>query len=518
MRDDDMSLVCASLTAKDLKGLIKAARTGKTAGADMVELRLDHLEDCGARDLSELKRMIDLPAIVTVRRKTEGGRYGGSEGSRIRLLERAIALGFEYVDLELAIGPGALDRLGALCRERGVKSIVSFHDLARTPDVEQIVHKMRECARAGDIAKVAYAALSLRDSSRIIEAAQIARKNVTRFIVIGMGEPGRITRMIAPFIGSEIAYASLDGRRGTAKGQPGVKQLGRIWGTPGERKGVTPSTALYGLIGFPLGHSLSPAMHNAAFRALGLDAFYMPFEVREGSLEGTVLALKAAGLRGANVTIPYKERIMAHLDGLDEDARRIGAVNTILNRDGALTGYNTDVRGFIDALQGAGVRLDNARAVIIGAGGAARAAAYGLLKQNARVTVANRTRKRALALRRHLGGSGIVVVDLKALEKVLADADILVNCTPAGMHGFASKSPVHGGHIRRDMTVMDMVYNPVRTPLLRLAEIKGARAISGLEMFIRQGIESLRLWTGRAPPVGAIRRALADSQDWENRD
>jgi shikimate dehydrogenase len=259
-------------------------------------------------------------------------------------------------------------------------------------------------------------------------------------------------------------------------------------------------------------------MHNAAFRALGLDALYMPFEVKEGSLEGTVLALKAAGLRGANVTIPYKERIMAHLDGLDEDARRIGAVNTILNRDGALIGCNTDVRGLIDALKEAGVRLNNARAVLIGAGGAARAAAYGLLKENARVTVANRTRKRAIALRRHFGDHVIDVVDLKALGKVMVDADILVNCTPTGMRGFTSKSPVHGEHIRRGMAVLDMVYNPVRTPLLRLAERKGARAISGLEMFIRQGMESLGLWTGRTLPVETLRRALADSQDRGNRD
>jgi shikimate dehydrogenase len=339
-----------------------------------------------------------------------------------------------------------------------------------------------------------------------------ARTSKTRFIALGMGGHGRITRLLGPFIGSAMVYACLASEKRTAEGQPRVGEISGMWSAVGRRKRIGPSTGLYGLIGHPLGHSLSPLMHNAAFRKLGMDAVYLPFDVEEEYLEGTILALKASGLRGANVTIPYKERIIPHLDRLDETARKTGAVNTIKNDKGMLTGFNTDVFGLIDALRASGARLGGARVLVMGAGGAAKAAVRGLLNEGASVTVANRTRGRALALRRALGARNVDVLDQNDLERAKMVADIIVNCTPLGMRNFPDVCPVPEALLRRCSVVFDMVYNPVRTPLLASAEKMGARTVSGMEMFIRQGMESFRIWTGKRAPEATIRRALAYSQ------
>ena len=520
--DDAMTLICASLGARNVEALSKAARAARDAGADIVELRLDHLGHCRAREIRELRKGIDfIPIIATLRPQREGGSFRGTEAQRLGLLREAIECRYDYVDLELGIEKKLLAGLLARCRGRGVGSIVSFHDNERTPDAERIARQIEDCAAAGDIGKVALACRSYHDTVRIIKATNSARSKKLRFIAIGMGERGVLTRTLSPFLGSEIAYAGLRHRLRTADGQPEIGELRRLWGADGAGGGVTPSTGLYGLLGFPLGHSLSPRMHNTAFRALGMDAAYLPFEAGPGSLKGTLEALKAAGLRGANVTIPHKERIMRLLDGLDDTARRVGAVNTILNRNGRLIGRNTDVSGFVGALEAAGVRLEGAGALVLGAGGAARAAVYGLLKNGARVTVANRDRRRALGLARHFGSQGhghdiddidIRVVGFGDAGKAMAHADILVNCTPVGMRSFAPGSPVPVGLIRRDMAVLDMVYNPLRTRLLAGAVRKGATTVSGLEMFIRQGMESFRLWTGKTFPEKAVREALAHSQ------
>jgi 3-dehydroquinate dehydratase/shikimate dehydrogenase len=509
-----MTLICVSLAARDAKGVVKAARAARGAGADTVEVRLDRLRGLSAASVARLGRSIDfIPAIATLRPEWEGGAFAGSEDERIGLLAVAAESGFDFIDMELGMDRRRQNSLLGLCKERGVGTIVSHHDGVRTPGVTAVVRRIEKCASLGDIGKAAFFCASGHDAAAIMEAAGAARQKGLCFIAIGMGERGRLTRLLAPFIGSAMAYACLDRRHMTAEGQPEIGEIIRMWGGPVRRRRLSARTAIYALIGHPLGHSLSPIMHNAAFKRLGMDAIYMPFDVNEHDLEGTLLALGAAGLRGANVTIPYKEKIIAYLDGLDDGARRIGAVNTILNRGGRLRGFNTDVLGFIDALRGAGVRPRGARALVIGAGGAARAAVRGLLDERAIVTVANRSRGRALGLRRALGAPLMKVVSQKDIRAMVVGFDIVVNCTPAGMRGFGSWSPVPARLLHRGITVLDMVYNPVRTPLLAAAEKAGARTVSGMEMFIRQGMESLRIWTQRTVPLAAIRRALAGSQN-----
>lgn len=512
MHDAPMTMLCASLAAGDAKGMVGAARDARRGGADIVEVRLDRLRRITAPMIARLARSIDfIPAVATLRPEWEGGAFEGSEDERVRLLGAAAGSGFDYMDLEIGMDAGFRSSLLGICKDGGVRTIVSHHDHLGTPGVREIVQIIERCTALGDIGKVAFLCSSAEDAAKVVEAAGKARRKGLAFVAIGMGEKGMLTRLLAPIMGSAIAYACLDGRHRTAGGQPQIGELLKMWGGPARRRGLSHRTALYGIIGHPLGHSLSPLMHNASFKRLGMDAIYMPFDVKEEDIMGTLLALRAAGLRGANVTIPHKQTIMALLDEIDGAASEIGAVNTIVNRGGRLRGSNTDIGGFVGALKGAGVRLRGARVLVIGAGGAARAAVRGLLGEGASVTVANRTVPRALELKESLGAARIDVAGLEAIPEILRHADILVNCTPAGMRGFSAKNPVPARLLRRGLVVMDMVYNPVRTPLLAAAEKAGAITISGLEMFIRQGMGSFRTWTKKTLPIAEVRKVLAGS-------
>ena len=502
-------MLCASLAERDVNGMVRAARAARAAGADIVEARLDGLSAPGVPVIGELRRRIGLPAIATLRPEWEGGSFGGGEDERSDLLATAAEKGFDYLDVELAMDGRRLSALLALCKRRGAGTIVSHHDFCGTPAAGRILRMIRRCSLAGDIGKVAYSCSSVRDAARIVEAARDARREGLAFIAIGMGEHGRLTRFLAPVMGSAMAYACLDRRRRTAGGQFEIGELVDMWGGPARRRTLSPRTALYGILGHPLGHSLSPAMHNAAFNELGMDAIYIPFDIENSQLGGAMEALEAAGLRGANVTIPHKQAIIAFLDRVDKRARQAGAVNTIVRRGARFLGSNTDTGGFIGALEAAGVRLKGARALVIGAGGAARAAVLGLLDEGAAVTVANRTRSRALGLRRALGAPQVKVIGLEDLPGAMRDADILVNCTPVGMKGFGPSIPVPARFLHGRMTVMDMVYNPEMTPLLEAAGKAGARTVSGIEMFTRQAMGSLAMWTGRAVPAAAAGKARA---------
>jgi 3-dehydroquinate dehydratase/shikimate dehydrogenase len=250
---------------------------------------------------------------------------------------------------------------------------------------------------------------------------------------------------------------------------------------------VTPRTRLYGVIGDPIAHSLSPLMHNAAFAARGVDAVYVPFRVR--NLDDFIEAVRAFGISGFSVTLPHKERILDYLDGCHPLAAEIGAVNTIVVRGGKrLYGYNTDYAGVL----------------LLGAGGSARAAAFALAKQGARVAIWARRRARAQALARAAGGEAI---DRHALRRETFDA--IVNCTPVGMHP-GGGSPLKAAELHARV-VMDLIYRPRKTELLRRAERRGIAVISGVEMFLEQGAAQWEIWTGRRAPRNVMRRAVASA-------
>jgi len=263
---------------------------------------------------------------------------------------------------------------------------------------------------------------------------------------------------------------------------------------------INGKTVLYGIIGNPVSHSLSPAMHNAALAASGMDAVYLPFPALE--IEAAVTGIRGLGVQGVSVTIPHKETVMDLLDSIDPVAGKIGAVNTIINKSGILTGLNTDWLGATRALEEA-IDLNGAKAVILGAGGSARAIGFGLLERGANFVLCSRTESRGRALADELGCSWISLDDTEQLS-----GDILINATSVGMVPHIKNIPVPEGIVSHFQVVMDIVYAPMKTRLLREAEANGCIVINGLEMLLYQGVAQFELWTGKTAPVSVMREAL----------
>jgi shikimate dehydrogenase len=276
---------------------------------------------------------------------------------------------------------------------------------------------------------------------------------------------------------------------------------------------VSGTTKICGLIGDPVEHTMSPAMHNAAFEKLGLDYIYLPFRVPSESLGDAVSGLKALNVRGFNVTIPHKVAVIPCLDEVDAIAGKIGAVNTVVNDDGKLTGYNTDAAGFLQAMLEQEIQPAGKNIIILGAGGASRAISFILADNGARLTVLNRKLELdwafELARRIHEDlGSEVTPLELTAenLSAVLAKSDIIVNATSVGMSPEKDYSPVPAGLLKPGLIVFDIVYNPVRTKLVREAESSGARTVSGVDMLAWQGALAFEKWTGQQAPVDLMRR------------
>ena len=277
---------------------------------------------------------------------------------------------------------------------------------------------------------------------------------------------------------------------------------------------ISGQTTICGIIGDPIGHTMSPAMHNAAFKSLGLNYVYVPFKVKSMELRKAIEGIRGLNLRGVNVTIPHKVAVVQLLDKLDPLAERIGAVNTIVNDEGILTGYNTDATGFLQTLHDRNIEPAEKKVLLLGAGGAARAIGHILTREKARVTILNR--KQDLSWAEDLAArlSRNYKTEVKALEltaenlkKAVNNAEILVNATNLGMSPEIDATPVPAELLRADLTVFDVVYNPLQTRLLREAKAVGAQTIDGLEMLVRQGAVSFEIWTGVKPPVEVMREA-----------
>ena len=271
-------------------------------------------------------------------------------------------------------------------------------------------------------------------------------------------------------------------------------------------------TRVCGVIGDPVAHSLSPAMHNAAFEHLRLDYVFLAFRVKAAEVENAVRGMRALGIHGLNVTMPHKNAVIAYLDEVNETARRLGSVNTILNHNGRLRGFSTDGTGALQALRQNGVELGGKKVLLLGAGGAAKAGAFALAGEAAEVVVLNRTPEKAKDLAEALSqklGKKVVGGSLspRSIQEHLRDADVLVNATSAGMHPFPEQSLVKPEWLKPSLAVMDMVYNPLETRLAKDAKAAGAHVVSGVEMLIYQGAASFEIWTGRKAPVEVMRKA-----------
>lgn len=271
------------------------------------------------------------------------------------------------------------------------------------------------------------------------------------------------------------------------------------------------------LIGDPIEHTVSPMIHNTAFQKLGLNYMYLAFKVKKDMLKKAIDGVKALNIRGLNVTIPHKIEVIKYLDEVDETAKKIGAVNTIVNNDGILKGYNTDGKGALMAIKESGLDLKDKIVVIVGAGGAARAISYYVaLEKPGKIIILNRTLERARKLAKDLIKETKVCCETRILEadqvrESLSDANLLINCTPVGMHPNVEETPVPKDCLRKNMTVMDIVYNPLKTGLLKNALEIGCKIINGLDMLVNQAALSFKIWTGMDAPLEIMKKVAFEA-------
>ncbi|WZO96413.1 shikimate dehydrogenase [Isosphaeraceae bacterium EP7] len=486
-------MICAIIGRGRHSSVLEEWEAAANAGAGLVELRLDCL-----RREADLKRLLakrHTPVIVTVRRAADGGLWRGDEEKRQKLIREAIVMGVDYIDLESDIA-GQIPRFGK------TKRIVSYHNMRKTP--EDLGELYGRCAEANaDIVKIATLAASIVDGLRLLE---LASETALPTIAIGMGEVGFFTRILGPKFGAPFTYAGFNPDRVFAPGLPTLKELQRTY----QFDKIDRESEIYAVIGDPVRQSLSPAVHNAAFRALGLNKVYVPIQVPAGRVKETLGQLTSLRLKGLSVTIPHKEAIVPCLNKVDGAVGRIGSCNTVvMHDDGRVMGHNTDYRAAMDSLEeavhGQAVQdkagsLVGRQALILGAGGVARAIAYGLNRRGAGVTLTNRTDERAIALAEEVG-CRTIPWGMRASTL----ADILVNCTPVGMHPDVDDTPMPPAGFRSGSIVFDTIYHPENTMFLKLAKERGCTTISGVDMFIRQAALQFHLFTGQEAPMDLMR-------------
>ncbi len=471
------------------------ARVSLRRGADLVEFRLDALRHPTARDLRRLASALGPRAIATLRSPGQGGFHGLDRSTRHALLVEACRLPFRFVDAELATDAERLEEYAKVAKSRAKDLIVSHHFEAPAPP-EEVGEILDACLAQGRVGKVAVPTVSVGDAMALVDLAR--RRSSSRFVLIGTGPFGTLTRALAADEGQEIQYAV--GNRETAPGQFALETALRV---------RTKDAFVLGLLGHPLAHSLSPTIHEAALQALHLHGVYLPFDIAEASLEPFLAAADGLHVRGLNVTVPYKGTVAEMMDELDGDAEALEAVNTVVLHEGWAKGHNTDTFGFRMSLRSLGLRLGERRALVAGAGGAARAVVHVLLREGAKVTVTNRTPARAEALADAFDES----IEALAPEETPRKGpwDLLVNATPVGSLGMDAALPVPEAVLARTAFVYDLVYNPSETVLLAAARRLGVRGTNGLAMLLQQAAKSFELWTGKTAPYDAMKLAVKEA-------
>jgi 3-dehydroquinate dehydratase / shikimate dehydrogenase len=479
--------VAAASTAAEMAAQIRAG----LRETPTIELRLDWLRKDSerARLLAWLKRNRPRAAtfLATCRRREGGGKLRGGVKAELRWLAQAREAGCIWCDLEIEtwrrLSTNSLSGLRLPSR-----ILLSLHDFRRTPSKLGSVHSAAHLAVRAF--KIAAYARTYQDSLRVLRLTQRSR-NV---VAVPMGEVGLPARILALRDGSALAYAPIG--EATAPGQVSFSDLKHLY----RAHELTRHTRIYGVIGDPVSHSLSPLMHNTGFIARNVDAVYLPFLVRD--LGDFLKAVPEFGVRGFSVTIPHKQAILGHLEECEPLAAEIGAVNTVVvRRDGSLFGCNTDYIGVLRALEKK-LALAESRVLIYGAGGVARAAAFALTKAGASVVICARRETAARELARAAGGE---TLSRRALSSEYFDA--ILNATPLGMHPHDQVSPLTSRELNCHV-VMDLISRPRQTRLLQLAARKGIATISGVEIFIPQGIAQWELWIGQRAPEAAMRQAV----------
>ena len=391
--------------------------------------------------------------------------------------------------------------------------ILSYHDFEKTPPLADLTAMLERMHDLGaDMAKIIVKADSPEEVLSLKTLLNRARQMGQPLTAFALGPLSRLSRVLAPLWGSRIAYCSMGQGRESAPGQVTGPEMRRVFPRSIDLSFFNDRTELYGVLGFPVGHSLSPVIHNAALRRLDLNGFYIPIDIEDPALAWQ--AVEAFRFKGLSVTRPHKLAVLEALRNrgqtIEVEADRLGAVNTVHFRDGAYRALNTDVGGLIRALEEV-VEPAGRSIIVAGAGGAARAALFGLSRIGARVSMTNRTEEKGRELAREFEAGFVTAGELKSQP-----ADILINATPLGMAPWLDETPFPAEMLKPHITVMDMVYAPPETRLLREAREKGCRTVGGLSMLLHQAALQFETWTGREAPLGVMRQAAENALETES--
>lgn len=509
------------ISAKDLDTAIGQVKAAKACGAEMIELRTDYLENLSTylvrKLIDETKNITNasLPIIVTCRDPEQGGARPYPQKLRIDVLSTALKAGVEFVDLEyenfIPIENQEKIRL-ALSQNPNSQLILSAHNFkSKFADIAKL-HRHILTVYPVAIPKLVYTANHINDC---FDAFDLLYRTNGDAIVFCMGSAGLISRIIAKKLNSFLTFAKLDDKSGTAPGQLTVRQFKELY----RYDSINADTELYGIIGSPVAHSLSPVFHNAGFDDIKANKLYLPLCVEGSKKEfdqfvDNVLSRKWLGFRGFSVTIPHKQNAldyaMAKQGTIESLTEKIGAVNTLLiGAEKKLNACNTDYAGALDAIVSK-LKIDRADlqdmdVAVIGAGGVARAIVAGLSDAGARIKIYNRTVKKCEKLAAEFGCYFAALHELPNIN-----AKLVINCTSIGMHPNVDNTPLAKEFIKKEMAVFDTVYNPAQTLLLKDAEDAGAKTINGTEMFIKQGLAQFKLFTGTNGNEKLLRKIVSN--------
>jgi 3-dehydroquinate dehydratase / shikimate dehydrogenase len=488
-----LSKVCLALSGDTAESMLETAES-MARDNPFMEFRLDYLKQPVAA-LPKIHRFLEthqfVTAIATCRRAENGGKFKGSLAAQLETLNKAQAAGCQIVDVEmesaLKAKPGAI---ASLRSRAGL--IVSFHDFRGTRHLEETLGKMRKVP--ADFYKVVTTATTLSDNVAMMKFLQ-TQSGAHTLIGLCMGEQGIISRVLSARAGSVFTFAAVNSDLKTAPGQISARDLRGTY----RIEQVDAATRIYGVAGDPIGHSLSPVIMNTALRRENVNGVYLPLHAK--TLKDLMHCVREIPLHGLSITMPYKQAILPYLDNTDAHTAKVGACNTVVRgQEGKLYGFNTDVAGIIRPLEQR-LAIEGAKILVLGAGGAARAAVFGLKERGAEVWILNRTSAKAQKLARQAKARALKRADLRKLA-----FDVIVNATPVGT-GNTRDCPLKDQEIQARV-VFDMVYDPVETHLLHVARTKGIPVIPGIEMFVQQAARQFEIWTGKPAPAGDMLRVV----------
>jgi 3-dehydroquinate dehydratase / shikimate dehydrogenase len=481
--------LCIAVVGADAPTMVERAES-LVRDNPFLELRLDYLSQPLAA-LPKLKNFLELHPeatfIATCRRAVNGGKFKGSVANQIAILRKAADSGFQLVDLELqSVEALKATELHDLSDRVGL--IISHHNFKATKNIDRQFADMNKYP--ADFYKLVSTATSLHDN---VVMMRLLEENSAKHEMVGlcMGEQGIISRVLGVRAGSVFTFGSAAKGEETAPGQVLAGELRDVY----RIEMVDQATQVYGVVGDPISHSLSPVMMNAAFRRETVNAVYLALHAK--SLKDLLACVNDIPIRGLSITMPYKQEILSELENTDPLTRQIGACNTVVRAaDGKLYGFNTDVAGIIVPLEQR-MSLAGVRVLIVGAGGVARAAAFGLKSKGAEVFLTNRTAEKGQTLARQAK-----VKYMKRPEVAKQQFDVMINATPVGM-GNTKQSPLEEKELNTKY-VFDLVYSPAETRLVKMARAKNIQVIPGLEMFVQQGARQFEIWTGKPSPVAEM--------------